>query len=184
MYGLINSALQDMVLTHFDDKTWRAIHDHAGVSDDVYLAMRQYDDDVTYKLVGAASEVLETPVEDCMDMFGRHWVAAIATKNFEALMDATGNDTVNFLHNLNALHDRITSTFLNYVPPEFQVEDIEPDAGRYHVHYYSERKGLTPFVTGLLHGLALHFGDTLTILSVETDDAGEGTHSVFELTIQ
>jgi len=184
MYGLINSALQDMVITHFGEAKWREVHAHSGVPDDSFLTMRRYDDDITYRLAGAASEVLGAPVDDCMEMFGNHWVEAIAVKNFATLMDATGNDTVNFLHNLNALHDRITSTFLDYIPPEFKVEDIDPAAGRYHVHYHSERKGLTAFVTGLLHGLAKHFGDQLEFVSLTIDDAGEGTHSVFELIVQ
>jgi guanylate cyclase soluble subunit beta len=119
-----------------------------------------------------------------MEMFGKHWVDKIATKDFAPLMDATGNNTVGFLLNLNALHDRIASTFLDYVPPEFRVEEVDSNAGKYLVHYYSERKGLTSFVTGLLGGLADHFGDQLDILSVSIDEDGQGTHSVFDLSIQ
>ncbi|WOJ92172.1 heme NO-binding domain-containing protein [Congregibacter variabilis] len=184
MYGLINSALQDMVITHFGEERWKEVHKHSGVSDDSFLTMRRYDDETTYKLAGAASEILEAPIETCMEMFGKHWVDAIATRNFAPLMDATGNDTVGFLHNLNSLHDRIASTFLDYIPPEFRVEDVDSKAGKYLVHYYSERKGLTSFVTGLLGGLADHFGDQLEIIAVSIDDDGEGTHSVFELSIQ
>lgn len=184
MYGLINSALQDMVITHFGEEKWREVHAHSGVPEDSFLTMRRYDDEITFRLAGSASEVLGAPVDACMQMFGHHWVEAIAVRNFATLMDATGSDTVGFLHNLNALHDRITSTFLEYIPPEFRVEDIDPEAGRYHVHYHSERKGLTQFVTGLLEGLAKHFGDELDILSVTVDDDGEGTQSVFELLVR
>lgn len=184
MYGLINSALQDMVVTHFGEEKWKEVHKQSGVAEDSYLTMRQYDDETTYKLAGAASEVLEAPIDTCMEMFGKHWVDEIAAKNFAPLMDATGNDTVGFLHNLNNLHDRIASTCFDYVPPEFRVENVDLDAGKYFVHYYSERKGLTSFVTGLLGGLADHFGDNLEIVAVSIDDDGEGTHSVFELSIQ
>jgi guanylate cyclase soluble subunit beta len=184
MYGLINSALKDMLIMHFGEDKWREVHTQSGVPEDSFLSMRRYDDDTTYRLAGAASEVLGASVDDCMEMFGHHWVAEVATRSFATLMDATGNDTVGFLHNLNALHDRIASTFLDYVPPEFIVEDIDVDSGSYHVHYYSERKGLTCFVTGLLMGLAKQFGDNLTILAVHTDDDGEGTHSIFELSVK
>jgi guanylate cyclase soluble subunit beta len=70
------------------------------------------------------------------------------------------------------------------VPPEFIVEDIDVDNGLFHVHYYSERKGLTCFVTGLLMGLARHFGDRMDILTVNIDEDGEGTHSIFELSVK
>lgn len=184
MYGLINSSLQDMVVTHFGEERWKEVHKHSGVAEDSYLTMHRYDDESTYQLVGAAAEVLEAPIDTCMEMFGKHWVEAIAAKNFAPLMEATGNDTVGFLHNLNNLHDRIASTFLDYVPPQFRVEDIDKNAGQYFVHYYSERKGLTAFVTGLLGGLADHFGDKLKIVAVSVDDDGDGTHSIFELRIQ
>lgn len=184
MYGLINNALEDMIVTHFGDETWQKIHRASGVEEDAYLTMHSYADESTYLLAGSASEVLETPLDDCLVMFGHHWVSAIATKNFASLMEATGSDTVSFLHNLNGLHDRISTTFLDYIPPEFRVQDVDVDAGLYHVHYHSERKGLTPFVTGLLEGLAKHFGDALEILSIKTDETGEGAHTVYELTIK
>ena len=184
MYGLVNSALQDMIVTHFGEDTWSRVREHAGVPDEVFLAMRRYDDSITYDIAGAAATLLNAPIDDCMEMFGRHWVSAIAAKNFATLMDATGNDTLSFLRNVNALHDRITSTFLDYIPPQFQLDDVDPQNGLYHVHYYSHRKGLSHFVTGLLNGLANHFDDNLDIISIAIDDDGEGTHSVFKLSIQ
>jgi hypothetical protein len=184
MYGLVNSALQDMIATHFGVAQWEAVRERAGVPDETFLAMERYDDATTFRIAGAASELLGAPLDDCMEMFGRHWIAAVATRNFATLMDATGNDTLNFLHNVNGLHDRITSTFIDYIPPEFHLEEIDAAAKRHRVHYHSERKGLSHFVTGLLHGLAEHFGDEIEIHSITIDDDGEGTHSVFDLTIR
>lgn len=182
MYGLINNALQSMVVTYHDEGTWKRIHAQSGVAEDVFLTMRRYDDESTFLLVEAASDVLGAPVDDCLAMFGEYWVKHIATKNFQTLMDTTGTSTVSFLQNLNALHDRITSTFLDYVPPEFKIDNLGED--RYQVHYYSQRTGLTPFVTGLLQGLAEHFGDELQMISLSTESIGEGVHSVYELTIR
>ncbi|MEE4278717.1 MAG: heme NO-binding domain-containing protein [Halieaceae bacterium] len=184
MYGLVNSALKDMIVNHFGEEKWQAIHRHSQVADTGFLTMHRYDDRITYQLAGAAAELLGAPIDDCMEMFGRHWVAAVAVRDFGTLMDATGSDTVSFLRNVNALHDRITSTFIDYIPPEFALEPVAGYRDRFHVHYHSERKGLTAFVTGLLHGLAEHFGDDIEIHSISIDDDGEGTHSIFEITVQ
>lgn len=184
MYGLINSAMQDMIVSHFGEERWRDIHRHSGVAEDSFLSMRSYDDAITYRLVDSAARVLETPAEDCLEMFGRWWVAEVATKAFAPLMDATGTTTVDFLNNLNQLHDRIASTFINYVPPEFRVEVLDAAAGRYRVHYLSTRDGLTPFVVGLLGGLAQHFGDRLAITQLDVNRQAPGTHSVFELVLE
>jgi guanylate cyclase soluble subunit beta len=179
MYGLINSALQGMIRDKFGDEQWNRVLEASAVPADSFLSMRSYDDKITYDLVFAASDVLQAPVDACLEMFGEYWVLETASKSYGPLMDAAGSDMVEFLHNLNALHDRITSTFLNYRPPEFQVQDL--DDNRYRIHYISEREGLTPFVVGLLKGLALRFACDLDILSEEQLEVDQGSHAVFEI---
>lgn len=184
MYGLINAALKDMLITNFGDKAWEDIYASAQVGDDSFLAMRSYDDDITYRLAHAASARLEAPIDDCMEMFGRYWIAEVATKSFASLMQTTGQNTLDCLNNLNSLHDRMSTTFLDYQPPHFDLETVDAAAGRYLVHYRSDRLGLSHFVAGLLAGLATHFGDTLTILNLNINEDSEGTWSVFELQLQ
>jgi guanylate cyclase soluble subunit beta len=113
-------------------------------------------------------------------MFGKYWVLETATRSYEMLLSATGQDLVEFLTNLNVLHDRITSTFLNYSPPEFYIEEKED---HHLIHYVSQREGLTPFVIGLLNGLSERFRCTLTILGQTDVAVEEGTHTIFEVKI-
>jgi hypothetical protein len=180
MYGLINNSLKSMILEQFGEEQWQKVLVTSGVSEDSFLTMRSYDDSVTYSLAGAASEVLGAPVEACLEMFGEYWVLETATKSYGMLLNAAGQDMVEFLGNTNALHDRITSTFLNYVPPEFFVET----KGNHHfIHYVSQREGLTPFVVGLLKGLAKRFNSTLTIISQSEVAVDNGAHTIFEVEI-
>lgn len=180
MYGLINNSLKNMILDQFGKDQWQKVLTTSGVSEDSFLTMRSYDDSITYSLAGAASEVLGAPVETCLEMFGEYWVRETATKSYGMLMNAAGQDMIEFLGNMNALHDRITSTFLNYVPPEFFVET----KANYHlIHYVSQREGLTPFVVGLLKGLAIRFNSTLTIISQSEVAVDHGAHTIFEVEI-
>ena len=181
MYGLINNALQSMIREKFGDDEWEAVLKASGVPDDSFLTMRSYEDGITYDLAGAASEVLGAPVDACLEMFGEYWVLETATKSYGPLMDASGDSMVEFLNNMNALHDRITGTFLNYVPPEFRVESLGGD--RHRIHYISKREGLTSFVVGLLKGLAVRFNSTCEIREVVPREVEEGTHMVFEVTV-
>ena len=181
MYGLINSALQGMIREKFGDDQWGKVLAASGVPEDSFLTMRSYDDAITYDLAGAASKVLGAPVAACLEMFGEYWVLETASKSYGALMDAAGGDLVEFLNNMNALHDRITGTFLDYVPPEFQVENLAN--GRHRIHYISKRQGLTPFVIGLLKGLAMRFESDLEIHSQEAIAVASGEHTVFEVTV-
>ena len=178
MYGLINNALKDMIREKFGEEKWQEVLSTSGVPVDSFLTMRSYDDSLTYSLAGAASDVLGAPVDACLEMFGEYWVLETATKSYGTLLDAAGNDMLEFLGNMNALHDRITSTFLNYVPPEFYVE--QSDKG-HQIHYLSKRKGLTPFVVGLLKGLAIRFEHTLNILEQTEVEVEQGTHTIFQV---
>ena len=180
MYGLINSSLQSMICTKFGEEQWNRVLSASGVPEDSFLSMRSYDDAITYDLVAAASEVLGAPAEACLEMFGEWWVLETASINYGSLLDAGGNNLVEFLSNLNALHDRITGTFINYVPPEFRVESLE--GGRHRIDYISERQGLTPFVVGLLKGLAKRFDSGLEFHSQTSLPVTSGEHTVFEVT--
>ena len=184
MYGLINGALQEMITTSYGEEVWAEVLERSGVPESSFLAMQHYDDAYTYQLAGSAAEVLDAPLDTCLEMFGGFWIKEVATRSFAVLMETTGNNTVDFLHNLNGLHDRITSTFLDYVPPEFRVEPVPDSESQYLVHYYSKRLGLTPFVTGLLKGLAEHFGDELHILDLNTVEKDNNTHAIFKLTFK
>ena len=182
MYGLINSSLQSMIREKFGEEQWISVLSASGVPEDSFLSMRSYDDAVTYDLVGAASAVLGAPAESCLEMFGEWWVLETAARSYGPLMDAAGKDLVEFLGNMNSLHDRITGTFINYVPPEFRVESLDGD--RHRVHYISKRQGLTPFVVGLLKGLARRFDSNLEFHSQRALPVASGEHTVFEVTVR
>lgn len=180
MYGLINNSLKSMISEKFGEEKWREVLAASGVPGDSFLTMRSYDDELTYSLAGAASEILGAPVDACLEMFGEYWVLETAARSYAVLLDSAGGNMLEFLGNLNALHDRITSTFLDYVPPEFFVE--ENDRG-HTIHYKSTRKGLTPFVVGLLKGLAIRFDSKLTILEQTDVPVEPGTHTIFQVAI-
>ena len=180
MYGLINNSLKSMILNQFGEAQWLEVLATSGVPEDSFLTMTSYDDSVTYSLVGAAAEVLDAPAEACLEMFGEYWVLHTASKSYGMLLDAAGHNMIEFLGNMNTLHDRITSTFLDYVPPEFFVE---PSGDNHLIHYVSQRQGLTPFVVGLLKGLAKRFNSSLRIVSQTDVDTEKGTHTIFEVEI-
>tara|TARA_B110000503_G_C7036888_1_gene366504 strand:+ start:122 stop:670 length:549 start_codon:yes stop_codon:yes gene_type:complete len=179
MYGIINKSLKDMVLRQFGEPAWQRVMQSAQVDDDSFLTMRIYDDQVTYSLAAAAAEVLGLTLEDALRAFGVHWVQVTLQEQYETLMQATGKDMASFLRNLNALHDRISSTFLDYKPPHFMVEELSD--GALKVTYISEREGLTPFVEGLLAGLAQRFNTSMSIRRIESVEVEQGEHTEFFL---
>jgi hypothetical protein len=155
MYGLINKAVENLCRTKFGDATWDRIRNDAGMPDEPFLQMEQYDDAVTYKLVGSASKVLNLPAEAVLKEFGRFWTIYSAEVGYGELLRTVGRTLPEFLKNLDQMHTRIQLTFEHLRPPSFSV--TEETADSLVLHYFSERPGLSPLVIGMLEGLSVRF---------------------------
>lgn len=169
MYGMVNQSVRGLVLEQFGEDAWTSIHEKADAPEK-FDAFRQYNDTITYELVGAASEVLEIPAETILYAFGEYWVLSVATKSYADLMDKTGTDFLTFVKGLDQMHSRIRATFPNFSPPSFRVQVLAED--RFQLDYYSDREGLLPFVEGLMHGLATHFEQEIEILATPDEQHG------------
>lgn len=178
MYGLVNRAVEQMVRQQFGAATWQAIQVRAGVEDEGFLAMRTYPDDVTYRLVGAASAELNLPAEAVLEAFGEFWVNQTATASYGDLMHLQGRTLPEFLQNLDQMHSRLALTFKEMRPPSFRCSDVTPSS--LLLHYDSDRAGLLPFVVGLVKGLGTFFATPVTIEVVSRRDDG-GDHDVLRV---
>ena len=161
MYGMVNKAVAELVCSSFGEDKWEAIKAKADVDVDFFISNESYPDDITYKLVGAASEVLGLPAEQILQVFGEHWVLKTASEGYGELMDAGGANLPEFLENLPNFHTRIVMMMPKLEPPRFEISDRTSNSLR--LHYHTHRPGLAPFVVGLLRGLAKRFETEATI---------------------
>ena len=168
MYGMVNQAVRGLVLDAFGEAAWTAIYTEAGAPES-FVSMQKYDDSITYGLVAAAEVHLELSAQDILHAFGEYWVLKIATVHYPQLMNASGGGFLDFVKNLDHMHQRIRVTFPDYNPPSFRVKDLTE--GAVQVDYYSDREGLLPFVKGLFMGLGQHFK-----VSVEIEDHDDTSH--------
>ena len=182
MYGVINKSLREMVTEGHGEAIWAQVLAKAGVPSDSFLAMRSYDDEITFRLAVASSDVLGVDVDTALHAFGKHWVNHTLARDYDALVRSTGSTMLEFLENLNELHDRISTTFLEYQPPEFRVSELEKN--RMEVEYISHREGLNSFVAGLLIALSERFNEPMSISAIEDLSVDAGTHTKFSLLIE
>ena len=181
MYGLVNKAIEDMVCTRFGDEAWSAICEKANVGTEVFVCMDSYPDDITYQLVGAASEVLNLSVPDVLKAFGEYWVEYTGEEGYGEMLSVCGSTIQEFLQNLDALHSRVGMIYPELMPPSFCCTDVTSHS--LHLHYYSKRQGLAPMVVGLLQGLGTRFHVTLETTQLEFKGSGSD-HDVFFVEIQ
>ena len=181
MYGLANKGFEDLVRSRFGEDTWETIKRNAGVDIDVFVSMDAYPDDVTYKLVGAASEVLGMSVEEVLKAFGEHWVLYTGKEGYGEMLKMAGNTLPTFLQNVDNLHTRVGHLFPGMTPPSFRCTDIRENSLR--LHYYSARQGLAPMVIGLVNGLAVMFKTEIDITQTSSRSQG-ADHDEFLITLK
>lgn len=181
MYGLVNRALQQLVCASKGEQTWNEIRRQAGVEDEVFMRMDSYPDEVTYRLMGAASEVLDTPVPELLRQFGRYWTRYTMVEGYGAMLNDLGPTFHEALAALDSMHARVALLYPSLKPPIFRVTAITPDS--LSLHYYSNRPALGPMVHGLVEGLAERFGITIEVLHAYAK-GDEHDHDRFDIRIQ
>lgn len=178
MYGLINRAIQDMVSEHYGNDIWEKVKLKAEVEESRFLVLHSYPDDMTHRLVKAASEVLELSSREIMEAFGRYWVSYTGKAGYKELIEMAGDTLPDFLSNLDELHSRVGVQFPELKPPEFNCEQV--NGQNIELHYQSTREGLAPMVHGLLEGVGEHFQQSVQVTQVEDRQAG-ADHDVFHI---
>lgn len=179
MYGLINRAMEELILTQYGPHTWDDIRIRAGFDEDGFLTQELYDDALTDALFDAASEVLCTPRSELLETFGAWWIQYAVQRGYGPMLEHPDKDLGKFLHGLDGMHTRVTTALQGAEMPSFYCSDATESS--LSLHYVSKRRGLAPFVIGLLRGLAERFGVELEIVHHERKERG-ADHDVFLLT--
>lgn len=179
MYGMVNKAIEQMVVMHHGEDTWEKIKVKAGTSIEVFISNEPYPDELTYALVAAASESLQVPQEKLLHEFGEHWILHTAMESYGGLMRAAGRSIGEFLGNLPNFHARVSMIFPKLKPPHFECTEITEHS--LNLHYHSERPGLQPFVIGLMNGLGKMFKIPVQVKQTYFKSQGH-THDVFSVT--
>ena len=176
MYGLVNQAIRDMICVNHGQEAWDRVRHRAEVKVDRFQGMEPYPDDLTHRLVMAASVELEETPDALLRAFGEFWVTYTASEGYGPLMEMAGSSLPEFLHNLDDLHARVGVNFPQLVPPSFDTEEL--GEGTMHLHYHSQRQGLAPMVIGLVEGLGDRFDTPVEVeqLACRRDGAD---HDVF-----
>lgn len=161
MYGLVNRAIEQLVVSLKGEAAWERVCTDADWPDGGFVAMQTYDDAVTYRLVGAVSRELGLAPDDVLRAFGEYWILYTAEEGYGEMLAMCGNDLIGFLHGMNQMHARIEASLPGIRPPHFEVKAL--GSAGFELTYASKREGLAPMVEGLITGLAKRFGQEVEI---------------------
>ena len=175
MYGLINKAVQELVIQTHGEETWRKIRLRAGLEEEEIIGLKSYPDQLTYNLLEAGSAELGIQKDKLMEMCGEKWISHTATNGYENVLNLAGSNMIDFLHHLNTIHAKITYLMPDMKPPVFRVKNEFITS--VELLYKSERDGFQPMVIGILRGLGRRFGLDVSVHNFGPDkDFPEFTH--------
>ena len=178
MYGIVNKAIEELVIANFGEEKWEVVKQRSGIDIDYFISSEPYDDDITFKLAQAVSQEMGMTFSAVFIAFGEWWVVKTTKEKYGGLMESGGNDLKEFLINLPVFHNRVMLIYPKLTPPEFRVSDIAENS--INLHYFSKREGLQDFVRGLIQGLGLMYKTAVTINLIQTRDEGS-THEIFNI---
>ena len=168
MYGLTHRGLRAMVIYAAGEHTWEEIEQSLGIGPSELITAVVYDDDLTTRMLVAASEALGISTEQCMIDFGRYWVRYVEKGPYAAIMQFTGDDLATFVTNLDRMHQAVLTSMPDARVPQFSV--LEGDKGSLTVRYSSEREGLEQMVIGLFRGLLDRFSLNGTVEQIASTE--------------
>lgn len=175
MYGLVNMAVEELVRRRYGDAIWEEVAEIVCPDLSGFAMMEPYPDEMTTRLVAESAARAGIEMPEMLRQIGQIWIEHSAKNGFGDLIDLAGATLGEFLGNLDRLHAQIGSLYPSLRPPSFRIERL--GEGFHEVHYYSEREGLHPLVSGLIEGLAERFDVEVEIQHLAK--RGERDHDVF-----
>jgi hypothetical protein len=179
MYGMIHKSLQDMICEEYGKAKWEEVFINSKANDEAFLSLNNYSDNIAYSIISSASRILNIPAEQFLKEFGIYWVLKTAKNNYSNLINQYGKNSFELLTNINSMHEKIASVFINYAPPIIETKRI--DTSTLHILYRSTRKGFTPFMLGIIEGLAVYFDENIVIEYVRRHETSVGETTTFIL---
>lgn len=179
MYGWVNACFEELFVSQYGADNWEKILLSAGscFRSGEFIHGAHYDDQLTVRIVDAASSLLKVSTEEILTRFGRYFVHFLEAKGFRNLLAGQARTMREWIQNINEPHRVLKGRFPNGHLPEFRVElDLADLTGStLMLHYYSNRRGgFAPIVIGVIQEIAHdYFRRELTVEHIRTDDDNE-----------
>lgn len=159
MYGWIHFALEDLIVKKFGKETWQQVLTAAGHSGD-FVRNMYYPDELTFKLVGACSQVLNAPVDYCLEVFGQHFAHYVQDLGYHLADSFMGRTFEEWVQNFNEVHQLMKPRFPLANFPVFWTEvDSSDPTGKTLILYYKSTRCLPSLVVGVVkEGAKVFFG--------------------------
>lgn len=177
MYGIINQAIEDYIVTSFGPEVWQELYQELGqptqlAAKSSFLTAQSYPDQLTLQIIESASDILQIPAEALLRGVGRNWLSFVEASGYRDLLSLAGQDFPSFLERVDDIHAQILSVMPHAKSPTIDVQELAPDT--YRVRYRTTRPWLTPFLAGCLEAVAERFHQQIICEDLQEDETAGG----------
>ncbi|CAG5125456.1 unnamed protein product, partial [Candidula unifasciata] len=181
-YGFVNYALELLVLRNFGEDAWTKIKQEAYLDlEGDFLVRQVYEDSISYDLVGAACKVLNVDAATVLQLFGKMFFIYCKESGYDKILKVLGATTREFLENLDALHDHLSTIYPGMRAPSFRCT-VRPTDGATVLHYYSDRPGLEHIVIGIVKEVAEELHNSPVNVEIIKNKGDDCDHVQFAIT--
>lgn len=166
MHGLINKALQGFLVDAYGRPVWQSICQDAELPVDTFEVMLDYDPQLTYAIVSAATWHLDISSDAFLEDVGTWIVANPAQDPIRRLLRFGGADFSDFLMSLDELPGRAQLALPNLEVPEFELGQTARNVFQLEVKWITA--DLSSIIVGALRAIADDYGALVLIDQVTT----------------
>ncbi|VEL35871.1 unnamed protein product [Protopolystoma xenopodis] len=180
MYGLIIEGVKHFVDTVYGEDVWPILLELANVRNREFQTRSVYQETIIERLMVALAKMIDSTPADLLYQNGKHFVTFMCEAGYQKLLRVLGRDFVNFMHNLDNLHEYLRFSYPKIRPPSFVVISETPK--QIELQYCTKRNGYAPYVSGQLQAIAEKFYNIgLTVEIVSTNREGILYTTIFRL---
>ncbi|MGI1662723.1 heme NO-binding domain-containing protein [Palleronia sp. KMU-117] len=172
MYGLVNRALQRFLCDTYGAGAWHDIARATGLRLDDFEPLLTYPEELTMKILAAASERLRQSTDDLLEDLGTYLVSHPTYEASRRLLRFGGGSFVDFVHSLDDLPDRARLALPDLVFPRLAVE--ARSARGFLLTVGPGMQGFSHVLTGVLRGMADDYG-ALALIEHTAGTDGQAT---------
>lgn len=74
MYGIVNKAIEDLVVEQFGEYAWERVKQCSGVEVAYFISNNPYNDENTYRLGQAIAAEMDMLLADVLIALGEYWI--------------------------------------------------------------------------------------------------------------
>lgn len=160
VHGIVLRGFKEFVVGRSDRRTWRDLHEAAGLEPRLYVPLTEYPDETLASLIDAAADRAGADEAALLAAFGRA-LAPQLLSTFDVHVDE-GWSALELIANVEEyIHEALrTKRVSEFAPPTLRSRRLDEE--RIAVAYESDRR-LCPFARGILVGIGDDYDRSLRV---------------------